>query len=131
MVDRRRMLDELDRADSQYQVVRDTATALIFPPSQHHARYTTFTQHSIRQTARSNQEPTKVSPPTYIPASKYPLPMRPTQFMPTQDTKNAARVMTLSRLRHNQPISSEIDPALLAANPPLPNLDTAKIAVVP
>jgi hypothetical protein len=125
MINRRRMLDQ---ADSQYQVVRDTATALVFHPSQHHTRYTAFTQHSSHQTARSNQEATEVSPPTYIPASKYPLPMRPIQFMPTQDAKNAARVMTL---RRNQPISSEIDPALLAANPLLPNLDTAKIAVVP
>jgi hypothetical protein len=131
MTERRRMLDQLDRADSQYQIVRDTATALVFSPSQHHTRYTTFTQHSSHQTARSNQEATEVQPPTYIPASKYPLPMRPLQFMPTQDAKNAVRVMTLSRLRSNQPISSEIDPALLVVNPPLPNLDIAKIAIVP
>jgi hypothetical protein len=130
MVDRRRMLDELDRADSAYKVIMDTATALVFPRSQHHGRHTTFTQCSTRQTARSRQDSTEYTRPTYVPASKYPLPMRPIQFMPTQDARNAARVMTLSRLRQNQPVSSELDPELLDDGPGLPGIDIAKISVI-
>jgi hypothetical protein len=131
MVDRRQVLDELDRADSDYQVIRDTATALVFPRSQHYGRHTTFTQHSKQRTARCSQDSTESAKPTYVPASRYPLPMQPIPFMPTQDAKTAVRVMALSRLRRNQPVSSEFDPESLDDSPGLPGINVAKISIIP
>lgn len=125
---RRRFTQELYGANSEFETIRNTASSIVFARDRTQ-RHDTVGQ---RQTSsrRAIQDPPPEKRPRYIPASKYPLPMQPPQFVLKDKGKNAARVMNLSKMRATKPIHSQIDDNPLPdEGSHIPTIDVERIDV--
>jgi hypothetical protein len=113
--ERKSALDARDAADDEFVTIKDNVTSQIYPRQPHKSRHTTFSQRSTHARPAIIEESESERPPKYVPASRYALPMKPPPFFPSKDSKNAARIPTLSRLRTHPRETFEFDPGLIAA----------------
>lgn len=124
---RRRFSQELSGANMEFETIRNTASSIVFARE----RTQRPDMSSLRPTiARRHIEEQPEKRPRYIPASKYPLPMQPPQFILKDKGQNASRVMNLSKLRATKPIRSQIDDNPLPdEGGNMPSIDVERIDV--
>ncbi|OHT12795.1 hypothetical protein TRFO_17259 [Tritrichomonas foetus] len=120
--ERKRIGEEYIGIENEFKTIRDTATTIIYPkgPSRFHRE----THIETKPKHRSLPPTDEMEEPKYIPASKYALPMAPMPFKVARDSKNASRVLNLSRLRPKKP-SSEVN--VNEAGPSFPNINIEKL----
>jgi hypothetical protein len=125
--ERRRMIDGLAVVQARYEDIREAASATLVSREHYPARYQTFRSHTETAPARTYETAPRETSPLYVPASKFPLPMKPPPFLTKRDSRNASRVLQLSHLRPDQP-HSEVDLESLVEPANLPRLQIDKLA---
>ena len=127
--ERQRIGDEYFAAEQEFQAIRQNVNSVIHPKSYTKRNRPAYTDSRIKQkpiptfeTEYNNDNP------KYIPASKYALPMIPIEMKPSNQYKNAARILNLSRLRPKKPYS-EVNPDDFLPQQSLPGVNIEKIEV--
>lgn len=85
--------------EAEYETVKEIATTAVL--AKERSRKYRGSSLSLKPPDPSfyhNEDPV----PKYVPASKYPLPMSPMPFKPSQKSKNASRLFNLSKLRQHR-----------------------------
>jgi hypothetical protein len=122
--ERKRLIDNLEMAQDRFVNLRSDVTATIFPRSAYKRRHEMLSGPSTHRTFAVSAEDEPMEP-KFLPASRFPLPMKPPPFLPSKESRNAKRILNLSRLRETTAIHTEVDPALITPSVPLPDIAIA------